>query len=163
MNNYKIQNLLNNKKYLERDIEKCNEKIFNFETKINTINNLFGSMEQVSLSQINHQIDIINELNLIKKELNIKLKNLDYINMIYEKLQKPRLAPIVSEIIQPAIVPVIQPMIVEPPIQQVEQVEQQVEQVEAENKTNEIFNALKYLQDQINDLIGRVTNLELKN
>ena len=160
MNNYQILKLLNNKKNLERDIEKCNEKIFNFETKINTINNLFGTIEQVPLSQINHQIDIINELNLIKKELNKKIKELNYINLIYDKLNKPRLEPIVSEIIQQAI----QPMIVEQPIVQpiAQPIEEEVETY-ADNQTNEIYNALNYLQEQINNIISRVTNLELKN
>jgi hypothetical protein len=180
MNNYQILKLLNNKKNIERDIEKCNEKIFNFETKINTINNLFGTIEQVPLSQINHQIDIINELNLIKKELNKKIKELNAINMIYENLQKPRLSPIVSEIIQPAvqtvvqpvvqpvvqttvqatIQPIIQPMIVEQPIVQSEQEEKEEQ---SNNHTLEIYNALNYLQDQINNIISRVTNLELNN
>jgi hypothetical protein len=54
MKNYQILKIIDTKKYLEREVDKCNEKIFNFETKINTINNLFGTIEQVPLSQINH-------------------------------------------------------------------------------------------------------------
>jgi hypothetical protein len=174
MKNYQISKIIDTKKYLEREVDKCNEKIFNFETKINTINNLFGTIEQVPLSQINHQLDIINELNLIKKDLNKKIKELNYINLIYDKLHKPRLAPIISEIIQPAIVPAIvpsivpanMPMIVEQTtVEQinVEPVVQQIEEQQADNQTNEIYNALNYLQDQINSIISRVTNLELKN
>jgi len=80
----KLQTILNSKKYIEYEILKCNQNIMNLENNINILNNRFSTSEQVPLSQINEIIKLTSELNNIKKELNIKMKSIEYIDKLKE-------------------------------------------------------------------------------
>jgi predicted Rossmann fold nucleotide-binding protein DprA/Smf involved in DNA uptake len=139
--------------WLEREIAKYNITIENYENKIYLFNNNLITVEQVPISQINDIMDITNALKYLKKELDRKIKDLEFVKKISENLQKPKLAPIVSEIIQYA--PKEQSKKEEP-------VHQMIVEEEKEEQKN-VYNKLNNLQEQINDIMNRLVNLELRN
>ena len=144
--------------WLEREIAKYNITIGNYENKINLFNNNLLTVEQVPLSQINDIMDITNALKYLKKELDIKIKDLEFIKKISENLQKPKLIPIVSEIIQYA--PKEQSTKKEPVHQMIVEEEKKEEIKDHQINT---YNKLNNLQEQINDIMHRLVKLELKN
>jgi hypothetical protein len=149
----KLQTILNSKKYIEYEILKCNQNIMNLENNIDILNKRFSNSEQVPLSQINEIIKLTTELNIIKKELNIKMKSIEYIDKLQEYSSRPKVEPIKTEIIkEKEKVKEIQMMIVE------EKTEEKTEVKEVD-----LYSVLNNFQEQINNIMIRLTNLEIKN
>jgi hypothetical protein len=149
----KLQTILNSKKYIEYEILKCNQNIMNLENNINILNNRFSTSEQVPLSQINEIIKLTYELNNIKKELSIKMKSIEYIDKLQEYSMKPRVEPIKTEIIK------------EKEKEIVKEIQMIVEDKTEEKPVSELYlySILNNFQEQINNIIVRLTNLEIKN
>jgi hypothetical protein len=149
----KLQTILNSKKYIEYEILKCNQNIMNLENNIDILNKRFSTSEQVPLSQINEIIKLTTELNIIKKELNIKMKSIEYIDKLQEYSMKPRVEPIKTEIIK----------VKEKEI--VKEIQMIVEDKTEEKPVNEVdlYSILNNFQEQINNIMVRLTNLEIKN
>jgi len=149
----KLQTILNSKKYIEYEILKCNQNIMNLENNINILNNRFSTSEQVPLSQINEIIKLTSELNNIKKELNIKMKSIEYIDKLQEYSMKPRLEPIKTEIIKAK------------EKEKVKEIQMIIEDKTEEKPVSELYlySILNNFQEQINNIMVRLTNLEIKN
>jgi hypothetical protein len=125
----------------------------NLENNIDILNKRFSNSEQVPLSQINEIIKLTTELNIIKKELNIKMKSIEYIDKLQEYSSRPKVEPIKTEIIkEKEKVKEIQMMIVE------EKTEEKTEVKEVD-----LYSVLNNFQEQINNIMIRLTNLEIKN
>jgi hypothetical protein len=157
----KLQTILNSKKYIEYEIIKCNQNIMNLENNINILNNRFSTSEQVPLSQINEIIKLTSELNNIKKQLSIKMKSIEYIDKLQEYSMKPRVEPIKTEIIK------VKEQIKEnDPVREIQMiVEDKTEDKTEDKNINEVdlYSVLNNFQDQINNIMTRLSNLELKN
>jgi len=152
---------------LEREIAKYKILINNYENNINLFNQNIIQIEQIPLSKINEMMKITSELNNLKKELNLKIKDLEMVQKIIDTLQKPKLQPIVSEIITPAppkpTPNVVLEQITVPKVHFSEEVQiKEIEQTPIVDFNN-IYNSLNNLQEQINSIMNRLSNLEIKN
>jgi len=145
----KLQTILNSKKYIEYEILKCNQNIMNLENNIDILNKRFSTSEQVPLSQINEIIKLTTELNIIKKELNIKMKSIEYIDKLQEYSMKPRVEPIKTEIIKEK--------------EKVKEIQMMIVEEKTEEKEVDLYSVLNNFQEQINSIMIRLTNLEIKN
>ena len=161
-------------KYLKNEIIKDEKLILFYENLITKVDTEHQSQENIPLSQIDTKMTIIKQLSGIKKDLDKKLKGLEYMNKIQEYISKANTIkpeqikkdqePIKKEEVKPIKKKV--EIVVDDSVKIIEPVKSEIEfkfELKINNEIKDIYNCLNILQSQIDLIMNRLNNIEIKN
>jgi len=164
--------ILDEIKHIEKEIQKDEKLILFYENLIIKMDNEHQILKNIPLSQIDTKMTIIKQLMGAKKSLNKKIKGLEYMNKIEEYISKAKtIKPIEikkeEEPIKEQEIKLIKKKVeIVEPVKSLELVKNKDEfksEVKINNEIKDIYNCLNILQSQIDFIMNKLDNIEIKN